>query len=78
MITALEASMKSDAVLDGRLDEELDPVYKQIELACDKGKKEVFLDKPLRLALSGRLEEIGYKVDVFHDAFNGWSKITWE
>lgn len=78
MITALEARRKSDAVLDGRLDEELEPVYKQIELACDKGEKYVFFNRPLRSALSGRLEAIGYEVIVFHDAFNGWSKIIWE
>lgn len=78
MITAIEARRKSNAVLDGRLDEELEPVYKQIELACDEGKKDIFLDRPLKPALSGRLKEIGYKVDVFYDAFNGWSKITWE
>ena len=77
MITAIEARMKSDAVLDGRLDKELAPVYKQIELACDEGEKEVFLARPLRPALSGRLKEIGYEVDVFYDAFNGWSRINW-
>ena len=78
MITAMEARRKSNAVLDGRLDEELAPVYKQIELACDESEKYIFLDRPLKPALSGRLKEIGYKVDVFYDAFNGWSNITWE
>ena len=77
MITAIEARMKSDAVLDGRLDEELAPVYKQIELACDEGEKLIFLDKPLKPALSNRLEILGYKVNTYHDPFNGWSSINW-
>lgn len=77
MITAIEARMKSDAVLDGRLDEELAPVYKQIELACDNGDKSTFLDRPLKSALSNRLEILGYTVNTYNDPFNGWSSITW-
>lgn len=77
MITAMEARMKSDAVLDGRLDEELAPVYKQIELACDEGEKSIFLNRPLESELSDRLEILGYEVRTFDDPFNGWSNISW-
>lgn len=75
MITAKEARMKSDAVLDERLDEELAPVYKQIELACDQGEKSIFLDKPLKSTLSDRLEILGYKVNT--SIILGWSRIYW-
>ena len=77
MITAMEARIKSDAVLDGRLDEELAPVYKQIELACDDGKKSIFLDRPLKSELSSRLKILGYKVNTYNDPFHGWSSINW-
>lgn len=77
MITATEARMKSDAVLDGRLDEELSPVYKQIELACNDGEKFIFLNRPLKTELSNRLEILGYKVNTYHDPFHGWSSINW-
>ena len=77
MITAMEARMKSDAVLDGRLDEKLAPVYKQIELACDEDEKFIFLDRPLKSELSDRLEILGYKVNIHHDQFHGWSSISW-
>lgn len=75
MITAKEARMKSDAVLDERLDEELAPVYKQIESACDQGEKSIFLDKPLKSTLSDRLEILGYKVNT--SIILGWSRIYW-
>lgn len=77
MITAMEARMKSDAVLDGQLDEELAPVYKQIELACDEGEKSIVLNRPLKSELSDRLEILGYKVNTYNDPFHGWSSISW-
>lgn len=77
MITAIEAYTRSSKVLDGRLDEELEPVYKQIELACDQGEKEIFLNRPLKSTLANRLEILGYEVNTFHDPIHGWSQINW-
>ena len=77
MITAIEAYRKSSMVLDGRLDEELEPVYKQIELACDQGEKEIFLDRPLKSTLANRLEILGYEVNTYPDPIHGWSRINW-
>ena len=77
MITAIQARARSKEAVNNNIDKKLESVYQSIELICDKGKSEVFIDKSLDPTLVKRLKEIGYEVDVFYDAFNGWSKITW-
>lgn len=76
-ITATEASARSREAVNNDIDKKLASVYQSIESVCDKGERMVFIDKSLDPALVKRLKEIGYEVDVFYDAFNGWSRITW-
>lgn len=77
MITAIEARARSRKAVNNDIDRKLESIYQSIESICDKGERMVFIDKSLDPTLVKRLKEIGYEIDVFYDAFNGWSKITW-
>ena len=77
MITAIEARARSRKAVNNDIDRKLESIYQSIESICDKGERMVFIDKSLDPTLVKRLKEIGYEIDVYYDAFNGWSRITW-
>jgi len=77
---ASEARKNTDSAID-RANTELNKTFKRIlgliREASSKGEGRVYIDKDIHHDVKKKLEDLGYKVEIWYAVGEGYTNISW-